>query len=158
VSDVEAASSSRFGTPLEWLRRFPLAQPVVTCQEAADAKRVPLEHELKTLLLLTDVGVVAVHVRGDRRVSLRAVKRQLGTAQARMLGEAGLTDLRLEPGTVNPFAPAIASAPQLVAPAVFDLAWVTTNAGRLDQYVVFHPMVLRTIDRLQVADIEEASA
>jgi len=119
-----------------------------------------LERELKTLLLDTgrhDSGrtnaLVLAHVRGHRRLSLRAVKHALGVDEARLASVAVLRGLSLDPGTVHPFHPAVHGLKHLVAPEVFALNWVTTNAGELDRYVVFDPAILQRWS-ITVADLE----
>ena len=74
--------------PGAWLRRFELSERVVSCEEAADAKGVPLHHELKSLLLICDHGYALAHLHGDRRLSLRAVKDAMGTRQARLAAQS----------------------------------------------------------------------
>ena len=64
------------------LQNFHLETEVFTCEEAAKARHIPLHQELKTLLLETHHGIVAVHLPGDGVLSLRKVKQRLETAQA----------------------------------------------------------------------------
>jgi len=51
-----------------------LAESVVSCEDAAEARGIPLTNELKTLVLRTSVGFVAAHLPGDGILSLRKVK------------------------------------------------------------------------------------
>jgi prolyl-tRNA editing enzyme YbaK/EbsC (Cys-tRNA(Pro) deacylase) len=127
------------GNPAASLRRYVLPEPVVSCASAAAAKGIPLQHELKSLVIQTDAGLVVTHIPGDRSLSLRAVKRCLSTTQARL---ADLSDLDLAPGTVHPFHARLWKLHHLVSREVLGLGWVSTNAGELTTYVVFDPMML----------------
>lgn len=95
-----------------------------------------------------------VHIRGNRKLSLRAVKRQLQVNQAHLSSAHELAALDIEPGTVHPFDPALKRLPQLLSREVLALDWVTTNAGRLDRYVVFDPVILQRAPVCVVGDFE----
>jgi hypothetical protein len=51
-----------------------LRKPVVSCQEAAREKGIPLKNELKTLILKTCLEYIALQTPGNKKVSLRKVK------------------------------------------------------------------------------------
>jgi prolyl-tRNA editing enzyme YbaK/EbsC (Cys-tRNA(Pro) deacylase) len=144
-----------FDNPGSWLACFELERPVVSCGEAAAAKGVALERELKSLLLTCDDGHVLVHLRGNRELSLRAVKRALASRQARLAERAELEALGLSPGTIHPFHSTLWAMPQLLTRAVLALPWVSTNAGRLDAYVVFDPFLLLRARNVAVGEFEE---
>lgn len=148
-----------FQTPRPWLPSYALPHEVVSCEAAAEAKGVPLERELKTLVIRvsdkpTWEGFVLAHVRGDRRLALRSVKRALNVKQARLASRESLEELGLEPGTVEPFSAALWGLKHLIASEVLSLGWVTTNAGQLDRYVVFDPLVLLRASHKVVEDLE----
>jgi prolyl-tRNA editing enzyme YbaK/EbsC (Cys-tRNA(Pro) deacylase) len=136
------------------LRHLYLDRQVVSCESAAAAKGVALEHELKSLLITCDHGHVVAHVRGSRRLSLRAVKRALAVQQARLAGPLVLSDLELLPGTIHPFHPRLWQMVHLVTCQVLAMPWVTTNAGQLESYVVFDPQILRNLGPI-VENFEE---
>ena len=136
------------------LRRFTLAAPVVSCVEAAEAKGIDLERELKSLLIVTSTGPVLVHIRGNRRLSLRAIKRLLSVDEARLAPASDLQELGLAPGTVSPFASTLWAMRQLVTREILRLAWVTTNAGISDAYVMFEPAILLQAPTISVGDFE----
>jgi prolyl-tRNA editing enzyme YbaK/EbsC (Cys-tRNA(Pro) deacylase) len=141
--------------PRSWLRVFRLAEPVVSCSEAAVAKGVPLERELKSLLLECDHGRVLVHLRGDHRLSLHAVKRALAVRQARLASPSAVQALGVSPGTLHPFHPALwTTTTYLIARGLFSLPWVTTNAGHPNEYIVFDPLVLLRAPRILVGEFE----
>jgi prolyl-tRNA editing enzyme YbaK/EbsC (Cys-tRNA(Pro) deacylase) len=129
--------------------------PVTSCAEAAEAKGVDLEHELKSLLVATDHGLSLVHIRGTRRLSLRAVKRALDARQSHLASPSELHELGVAPGTVYPFAPVLWNMRQLVTREVLSMPWVTTNAGEQDRYVVFDPRLLMQAPAVLVGDYEQ---
>jgi prolyl-tRNA editing enzyme YbaK/EbsC (Cys-tRNA(Pro) deacylase) len=130
-------------------KQYTLSDPVISCASAAAAKGIPLEHELKSLVIETDAGLVVAHIPGNRRLSLRAVKRCLPTAQARL---ANLGALDLLPGTVHPFHALLWPLHHLVTREVLDLGWVSTNAGKLTTYVIFDPALLLRARLVSVDD------
>lgn len=150
--ETEEASWSNPGL---WLTRRALSAPVVSCRSAATAKRVPLDHELKSLLIACDHGYhVVAHVRGSRRLSLRAVKNALNVQQARLADLSDLAEFGAKPGTLSPFNRQLWIRTQLIAREVLAMEWVTTNAGDDRGYVVFAPgLLLQAPDHL-VGDFE----
>lgn len=128
--------------PGHTLRRYYLDRPVVTCREAAAAKQIPRENELKTLIVESSAGVVAVHVPGDRAVKLRAVMNALKCREARLASRAKLSSLGLAPGTVCPVLDPVWYMRHLICESVLDLGVVYTNAGTLTGYFKFSPAIL----------------
>jgi prolyl-tRNA editing enzyme YbaK/EbsC (Cys-tRNA(Pro) deacylase) len=136
-----------------------LDRTVVTCAEAATAKKIPPEHELKTLISETSVGVVAVHVPGNRVVALRAVKKALNCREARLASKAKLSSLGLAQGTVSPVLDPVWYMQHLVCDAVLTLGFVSTNNGTLTGYFKFSPDILlraRKVMRGSFSRLEEA--
>ena len=74
---------------------------VVSCRDAAAARGIPLRNELKTLILETTAGLVAVHLPGNERLSLRRLKRFLEVDEAKLASTESLREIGLEPGTVS---------------------------------------------------------
>jgi prolyl-tRNA editing enzyme YbaK/EbsC (Cys-tRNA(Pro) deacylase) len=134
---------------------YALAHPVVTCGEAASAKGVDLSRELKSLVLETSSGLAVAHIRGDAKLLLRAVKRELNVPEARLASTAALQTVGVSPGTVTPFAPMFHNLSHLVARSVLELDWVTTNSGTLTGYVVFRPT--RLLNRLRYVTVAPVS-
>ncbi len=119
-----------------------LDRRVFSCRSAARAKGVPLEHELKSLLIAYDGDYLVAHVRGNRRLSLRAVKNEMEAEQARLADPADLNMFDVSRGTLFPFKDTLWAKPQLITEEVLELDWVTTNYGDLSKYVEFPPRLL----------------
>ena len=134
-----------------------LSREVVTCEQASLAKGVPLRNELKTLVLRTSDGHRAVHIRGDHRLSLRAVKRFLALREAHLLSAVELSNIGLAPGIVCPFLPPVWYMHQLVAASVLDLEFATTNNGTITGYFVFDPQLLLDVPHVDVGEFEVAT-
>ena len=132
------------------LRTHFVNTPVVSCYDAAAQKGIDLRCELKTLILDTTVGVVAVHVPGDRTASLRLVKRALNCAEACLSSRATLSALGLAPGTVSALLPPVWAMKHLVCESVFDQDVISTNNGTLTGYFLFSPDVLRSAQQLSI--------
>lgn len=128
---------------------------VVSCDQAASAKGIPLKNELKSIILATSDGMVALHLRGDRRVSLRAVKNTLDVKQAYMLPASELEKIGLVAGTVSAVLEPVWSMPHLISRSVLALEYVSTNARVLDQYFKFKPEILLQAKSTFIGDFEE---
>lgn len=132
-----------------------LPRKVLSCAEAALAKGIPVENELKTLILTLDFGeVVAVHVRGNRRLSLRAVKRYMKTEQALLMDVVNLASMGCVPGTVCPFLPPVWRVHQLISKEVLALDYVSTNNGTNTGYFLFSPKLLLQVPSCAVGEFE----
>lgn len=108
---------------------YALDEEVTTCEEASNAKGIPLKNELKTLIVNTSRGLCALHVPGNKKVSLRAVKNFLKIKEACLAGKDKLQALSLGPGTVCPLIAPVWHLPHLVSQEVLGLDFVSTNNG-----------------------------
>lgn len=158
VRDLAAptAGQERAPEPGPTLKVFSLAEPVVTCEAAAKAKGIPLDHELKTLILTTPRGEVALHLLGDSEASLRAVKNAIDVKEASLASEATLTAMGLQPGTVCAVKDPVWSLPHLITRRVFSKDYVSTNNGTLRGFYRFHPSKLWEADSVMVGDFERS--
>ncbi len=134
----------------EWL----LPWPVVSCEEAALAKAIPLVNELKSLILATSKGFIAIHLPGDAEVRLRAVKRALAAKKARLATDKELQRLGLEPGTVYAVKDPTWSLPHLVSERLLTLDMVSTNSGTNRGFLRFSPAILLEADSVMVGEFE----
>jgi prolyl-tRNA editing enzyme YbaK/EbsC (Cys-tRNA(Pro) deacylase) len=135
-----------------------LDEQVITCEQAAAARGIPLAQELKTLIVRTDEGLIAVHISGDSKLSLRKVKTALGTSQAYLVSDTELAELGLSPGTVCAVLDPVWKLPHLVSHRVFALESVMTNNGTRTGYFTFHPSVLTEASEVSAGDFEQPSA
>jgi prolyl-tRNA editing enzyme YbaK/EbsC (Cys-tRNA(Pro) deacylase) len=151
-----AGADAHFPAPGLGLEVFHVDSPVVTCEEAAAARNIPLARELKTLLLQTsDRGIVAVHLPGDGRLSLRKVRTLLETATAYLTDPDELSRLGLSPGTVCAILDPVWSMTHLISVRLLKMDMVTTNNGTLTGYFKFKPTILaQALDPI-VDDFEE---
>jgi prolyl-tRNA editing enzyme YbaK/EbsC (Cys-tRNA(Pro) deacylase) len=133
---------------------FYLEAPVSSCEEAARARGIPLHQELKTLLLETHQGNVAVHLPGNGELSLRKVKERLETAQAYLADEEKLQELGLTPGTVSAVLDPVWSMPHLISRRLLTISKVMTNDGTPTGYFEFDPAVLAEATQVIVDDFE----
>jgi prolyl-tRNA editing enzyme YbaK/EbsC (Cys-tRNA(Pro) deacylase) len=124
---------------------------VVTCEEAADARNVPLENELKTIVMATPVGDIAVHLPANRRLHSGRVKSALGTRRIRFATGEELRAFGLQSGLVNPGNTGFCCR-HLACHTLFDLEFVTTNAGHFTHGVAFDPTDLLTLPEITVGE------
>jgi prolyl-tRNA editing enzyme YbaK/EbsC (Cys-tRNA(Pro) deacylase) len=119
-----------------------LPEDVISCTDAATAKMIPLQHELKSLVLKTGKGLYVLSLMGSASADFRAVKRILGTKEASMASEEELYSLGLKKGAVCPVLQILWNMPQLLSTEVFELDYVSTNAGKLNECIIFNPREL----------------
>jgi len=121
-----------------------LRKNVVSCRQAANAKKISLENELKSLVLETGKGLYLLHLPGDKYVDFRAVRNYLKTKRVQLACRDTLEALGCEPGTVNPFSnEQLKSLPHLISNEVFEKNMLSTNyGGTLRVYIEFHPELL----------------
>ncbi|MCW2308851.1 TIR domain-containing protein [Rhodobium gokarnense] len=131
-----------------------LDREVITCQQAATAKNIALENELKSIIYRTRMGLVAVHVPGNMEVSTRKVKKQLGLKDAYVSDVDSLKRIGLSPGTVSAVKEPVWSLLNLVSASVFEKDFVSTNDGTLTGYYKFDPKILLDAPNLIKGDFE----
>lgn len=147
-------SDQRAPEPGTYMKVYDLPYPVVSCEQAAAAKGIPLENELKTLILDTTRGYFALHLLGDSEASLRAVKIAIDAREASLASPAALTSLGLQPGTVCAVKDPVWSLPHLVSRRVVTKDMVSTNNGTQHGFYRFHPAVLLQADSVVVGEFE----
>jgi len=128
--------------------------PVVTCEEAAAAKGIKLASELKTLILETTSGLVAVHLPGDGILSLRAVKDFIEVEEAYLADPETLLKLGLSAGTVSAVLEPVWSMPHLISRRIFDRDQLSTNNRTKTGYFLFNPVILTRAENTRVGEFE----
>lgn len=140
--DDRVGANSTLGAPGNALQPMFLKKDVITCREAAAAKNIPLKNELKTLILKTSIGLVALNLRGDHEASLRRVKQTLRCEEACLAEPADMGGLNLGKGTVCPILEPVWSLPQLIDTDLLALEYVSTNNGTYRGFFKFDPKLL----------------
>jgi len=128
--------------PFKNMIYYPLEKDVVSCEEAASAKGIPLQNELKSLILDTNKGLYLLNIPGDRFANLRSVKTILNVKNAYLADHNILNNLKVQSGTITPLLKQIWALPQLLSLEVLKYDFVSTNAGVLDKYIIFKPKIL----------------
>lgn len=136
------------------MKEYTLANPVVKCDEAASAKGIPLENELKTLLLATQKGFVALHLPGNADASFRSVKNALEIREACLATPNELASFGLRPGTVCALKDPVWSLPHLISKRVLQMDMISTNNGTQRGFYRFHPSVLLEADSVMLGEFE----
>jgi len=137
------------------LKEYKLDKPVVTCIEAAQAKGIRLENELKTLLLQTSNGFVAIELPGDAKASLRKVKDALEVKKAHLASPEELNKLGLEIGTVSAVRAPVWDMPHLLSKRLLNLDEISTNNGSKKGFYRFPPSLLLKAKTVMIGDFEE---
>jgi len=119
-----------------------LSHNVISCLDAATAKEISLQNELKSLVLVTDKGMYVLNLPGNMYADLRAVKKFLDVEEAYMASADQLGRLGVQKGTVSPVIKELWRLPQLVSEEVLSLDFVSTNNGKLNEYILFKPTEL----------------
>ncbi len=140
--------------PARTMKDYGLDKPVVTCEEAAAAKCIPIENELKTLVLQTSKGYVALNLPADSDADLRSVKAALEVEQAYLAGPDELKALGLSPGTVSVVRKPVWDMPLLISRRLLKLSFVSTNNGTLRGFYKFEPSILLTAQSVMLGDFE----
>ncbi len=128
---------------------------VISCEEAAMARNVPLANELKSMVINSSAGFVVVHLPGDGQISLRAVKNALEIKNARIASKEDLYELHLSPGTVSAILEPVWSMPHLISKRLLTQDYVTTNNGTRSQYFKFDPVKLLGAEQFLLGQFEK---
>jgi len=140
--------------PARVMKSFGLDKPVVSCEEAADAKCIPLENELKTLILQTSKGYVALNIPGNSGADLRSVKAALEVEQASLASREELKALGLSPGTVCAIKYPVWGMPLLISKRLLRLSFISTNDGTLRGFYKFEPSILLGARTVMLGEFE----
>ena len=154
MSGGNAPHITNYEPPGLTLPVYELDHAVFSCEQAAAAKQIPLEYELTTMVLETTAGIHAVHVPGNERVCLRAVKRALRCDQAYLASPDFLRMLGLASGIVCPVLDPVWSFPHLLSATVLGLEFVSTNNGTLSNFFRFPPQLLLGAREVMVGRFE----
>ncbi len=124
------------------IKEYKLDYEVISCVQASKAKNIHLVHELKSIILSTSNGYVAVHTSGDRKINLREIKNFLKCKEASLCSPKELFDLGLSQGTVCPIIEPTWGLHHLISRHILNLKIVSTNNGTRTGYYIFSPKIL----------------
>ena len=127
---------------------YKLINSVVSCKEAALAKGIPLENELKTLILKTSFGFVALQLPGNAKASFRKVKKTLNVKRASLASHDELKSLGLAPGRVSAVLNPTWSMLHLVHETLLSFKYISTNSGSSRKYYIFPPSIFLKADKV----------
>jgi prolyl-tRNA editing enzyme YbaK/EbsC (Cys-tRNA(Pro) deacylase) len=138
------------------MKTYTLKSPVISCEEAAKARGIPLVNELKSIVLETSKGRYVVHLPADGQVDLRRVKNFLDVKEAYILDpELLVTDYDLSPGRICAILEPIWSLPHLVSKRVLTLKEIYTNNKTRIGYFKFSPNILMHAENADLGDFEK---
>jgi len=118
------------------------------CEISAGAKGIHVSEELKSLVIETkkekEKKYWMVHLPGDKELNYEEVRRILDVEKVQLVNEETLLKLfGAQPGTTNPFTNnELKKLPQLLSEDLFFKEKISTNAGNLDDYLLFSPALL----------------
>lgn len=136
------------------MKPFQLDYEVVSCEEAATAKNVPLVNELKTLILQTPSGLIAAHLPGDGELNLRAIKNTLEIKDIKIADPEVIATIGLESGTVSAILNPVWNMPHLISKRLLSLKFVTTNNKTKVGYFKFDPLILLEGNSIIIGNFE----
>jgi len=125
---------------------------VISCVEAATARGINLATELKTLLLTANSRVIAVHLRGDRRLDNGRLRR-LFNARVSFLPAQEVALHGLRAGAINPWNIEFCRV-HVISASVLALPHMATNNSARDEGILFNTSELRKLPNVVIADIE----
>lgn len=129
--------------PGKFMESKKLDTPVISCEQAALFRNVPLKNELKTLILYSSRhGLIAVHIPGNEILSLRKVKDVLDSKDVCLADPEELHSIGITAGTACAILNPVWSLPHLVSRRLLSLDYVTTNNGTKTGYYKFEPWKL----------------
>jgi len=121
---------------------------VVTCKEAAKARKIELVQELKTIVMVCHYKIIAVHICGSNQIYSKAIKKTLDSKQLRFLNLDELKKFNLYPGIVNPWNIGFCES-HLICNNVFENEYMATNNGTLSSGVKFKPNELLKLTNIK---------
>jgi prolyl-tRNA editing enzyme YbaK/EbsC (Cys-tRNA(Pro) deacylase) len=131
-----------------------LDHEVITCEEAAKARGINLQNELKTLVLQTPTGLIAAHIPGNCVLSLNAVKNAIAERNLKIADPENIAKIGLEAGTVCPILNPIWEMSHIISKKLLSLDFVMTNNGSKRGYYKFDPVVLTNANSIIIGNFE----
>ena len=125
-------------------------QSVRTCQEAASARGIDINEELKTIILKIGHKRIAVHLRGGDMINSRLIQ-SLFRHRSRFLSMDELKYYNLAKGLVNPWNIKFCEY-NLIATNILNYEYMYTNNSKLDEGVKFQTQILLNLPNIIIGD------
>ena len=109
------------------------------CEESTFARKVPMDRELKHLLLKTPHFFTMAHLQASKKLNFKKVKDILLVKNIEL---ADINQFGVLKGEVNPFLKPFWPILHLVDDSVLTRDWMTTNDGTRTGYIKFKPQLL----------------
>ncbi|MFW9878753.1 MAG: hypothetical protein ACFFG0_37215 [Candidatus Thorarchaeota archaeon] len=116
---------------------------VVSCIEAAKARKVSITKEIKHILLRSQYELIMVHVQADKLISLRKIKRFLKIKNICQADLSRYDQKIFGRGVICPFIEPFWSMKHLVDVGLFNHDWMTSNDTTKRGYIIFDPKILK---------------
>jgi prolyl-tRNA editing enzyme YbaK/EbsC (Cys-tRNA(Pro) deacylase) len=121
---------------------------VVSCEDAAKARGIKLDLELKSILMQSKFHTFAVHIRGSDKINSKHVKLAVNSKSLRFLRVEELAVYNLHSGLINPWNIEFCDY-HLLCEKIFKNEFMTTNNGTFTQGVKFSPNELKTLKHVK---------
>ncbi|MCP4581130.1 MAG: hypothetical protein GY839_05895 [candidate division Zixibacteria bacterium] len=141
--------------PGNMMQTYLLDHLVVSCEEAAQSKGIPIKNELKSIILQTSNGFICVHITGDKSISLKKAKQLLGVEEAFIAPPGLLKTINLSPGTISAVLEPTWSMKQIILKDILKLRFISTNNGTLTGYYKFDPRILQSAPEFNLVSTDE---
>ncbi|MCL2311296.1 MAG: YbaK/EbsC family protein [Firmicutes bacterium] len=109
---------------------------VVTCAEAAKARKISINEELKTILLRVSHKKISVNIRGSDKINSKAIRKLFNDKHIRFLSEEELEHFNLRKGLVNPWNIPFCEY-NLISTNVFEQSFMYTNNSKYTEGIKF---------------------
>lgn len=130
--------------------------PVITCADAAKARKISINEELKTILLKVSHKNISVHLRGGDKINSKAIKKLFNNKSIRFLSTEELKYFDLEKGLVNPWNIPFCEY-NLISINIFEQSFMYTNNSKYNEGVKFPTKDLFYLSNIIIGDFSYES-
>lgn len=125
--------------------------PVMTCAEAAMARKISIDEELKTILLKVSYKIISVHLRGGERINSKTIKALFKSKHVRFLSIEELRCFNLGKGLVNPWNISFCEY-NLICTNIFEFEYMYTNNSSHNEGIRFRTQKLLYLSNIIIGD------
>lgn len=130
--------------------------PVVTCDEAAKARGISIDEELKTILLKVSHKNISVNLKGGDKINSKAIRKLFNDKHIRFLSEEELGYFDLKKGLVNPWNIPFCEY-NLISSNIFEQNFMYTNNSKYTEGVKFPTKELFHLSNIIIGDFSYES-